>query len=140
MCVLRVSGKDLDPTSVVGLEPCTVYRLGEPRWRSRPDGPRWDTSGFNVAVSEAPWSDLRKQISDACAFLDRHAEEIRTLRAGGAVEDMSLDFPVHQRIGVSTLTQFEFFPAELVQKAGSLGLGLELSIYPSDTGVETKDG
>ncbi len=84
-----------------------------------------------MAVSEAPWSDLRTHVSDACTFLDRHVDAIRGLKAGGAVEDMRLDFPVDLRIGKNVLAQFEFFPPELVQKAGELGLGLEISIYPS---------
>lgn len=48
----------------------------------------------------------------------------------GAVDDMRLDFPVHLRIGEEVFAQFELFPAELVEKAGALGLGLELSMYP----------
>ena len=139
MCVLHVSGRKLDPATVVGLEPYRVYRAGEARRRSRPDGPRWNTSGFSVVVSDAPWSDLGRQVTDACAFLDRHADAIRTLRAGGAVEDMRLDFPVHLRIGEDILAQFEFFPAELVEKAGGLGLGLELSIYSSEQNGEKTD-
>jgi hypothetical protein len=85
-----------------------------------------------VAVSEASWSDLGSQVREACAFLDRHRDEIRALRATGAVQDMRLDFPVRLRIGEKIVAQFEFFPAELVERAGVLGLGLELSIYPSD--------
>lgn len=85
MCTLHVSGRDLDPAKVAkgsGLEPYRVYRAGDARRRSRPDGPQWKTSGFSVAVSEAPWSDLRRQVNDACAFLDRHVHAIRTLRTG----------------------------------------------------------
>jgi hypothetical protein len=132
MCVLHVSGRELDPAVGVPLAAYRVFRVGEPRRPSRPEGPRWDTSGFSVAVSEASWSDLKSQVRDACAFLDRHADEIRTLRASGVVQDMRLDFPVHLRIGERIVAQFEFFPAALVEKAGALGLGLELSIYPAD--------
>ena len=140
MCVLHVSGAALDPDAGVSFKPYRIYRAGEALRRSRPDGPRRDRSGFSVAVSDAPWSDLKTQVRDACAFLDHHAAEMRTLKAGGAVEDMRLDFPVHLRIGENVLAQFEFFPAELVEKAGALGLGLELSIYPSDQDGETMDG
>ncbi len=139
MCVLRVSGKELDPAVGVALAPYRVFRVGEPKRSSRPEGPRWDTSGFSVAVSEASWSDLRSQVRDACVFLDRNSDELRMLRATGAVQDMRLDFPVHLRIGEQILAQFEFFPAELVEKAGALGLGLELSIYPSDQEEELDD-
>lgn len=139
MCILHISGRQLDPATGVGLQPYRVHRAGEPRRRSRPDGPRWSTSGFSVTVSDAPWSDLMRQVSDACAFLDSHGDAIRTLYAGGAVEDMRLDFPVHLRIGDNVLAQFEFFPPELIEKAGRLGLGLEISIYPSRQDGDTRD-
>jgi hypothetical protein len=140
MCVLHVSGRELDPAVAKGLDPYRVYRAGDPRRRSRPDGPRWTTSGFSVIVSDAPCSDLTRQVGDACAFLDKHAEALRTLRTSGAVEDMRLDFPIHLRIGKDVLAQFELFPAELVEKAGALGLGLELSIYPSGPDDARMDG
>ena len=78
---------------------------------------------------------------DACDFLERHTEGLRKLRATGVVQDMRLDFPVHLRIGEKVVAQFEFFPAELVEKAGALGLGLELSIYPSapEEGIPDND-
>lgn len=131
MCDLHVSGRAMDPSVGAPFAPYRVFRVGELRRPSRLDGPRWNTSGFSVAVSDASWSDLRTQVSDACAFLDRNRNEIETLRATGAVEDMRLDFPVDLRIGKKVVVQFEFFPAELVARAGVLGLGLELSIYPS---------
>lgn len=131
MCVLHVSGRELDPTLGDALAPYRVFRVGDPIRRSRPGGPLWDESGFSVEVSEASWSDLGSQVKDACAFLDRHANELRTLRATGAVQDMRLDFPVNLRIGEKNLAQFEFFPGELVARAGEFGIGLELSIYPS---------
>jgi hypothetical protein len=139
MCVLHVSGSQLDPATGVGLQPYRVHRAGDPRRGSRPDGPRWNTSGFSVIVSDAPWSDLKRQVSDACAFLDHHGDAIRTLKADGAVEDMRLDFPVHLRIGENIFAQFEFFPPDLVEKAGGLGLGLEISIYPPGQDGERLD-
>lgn len=130
MCVLHISGRNLDPDVVVGLQPYRVHRVGEARRSSQPNGPKWDTSGLSVEVSDAPWSDLDAQIADACAFLDRHASDLRNLRADDTVEDMRLDFPVSLRIGESVSVQFEFFPRSLTERAGALGLGIELSIYP----------
>ena len=82
-----------------------------------------------MIVSDASWSDLRQQIADACAFLDRHAEDIRSVRAPGTVDDIRLDFPIDSRLSETIAGQFDFFPAELVVRAGALGIGLELSIY-----------
>jgi hypothetical protein len=130
MCVLRISGRDFDPSSADALAPYHVSRVGEPLRPSKPDGPRREESGVRVTVSDAPWSDLAAQARDACAFLDRHAETIRRLRDIGTAEDMRLDFPVNLRISEKVSAQFELLPAQLVERAGALGLSLEISIYP----------
>ena len=54
MCILRVTGKELDVDqhlAVSGLMPDRVFRACEPRWMSRPDGERREMSGFTVEVS-----------------------------------------------------------------------------------------
>jgi hypothetical protein len=139
MCILHVSGAALDPDAGSGLKPYRVDRAGEARRRSRPDGPRWERSGFSVTVSNAPWSDLKRQVSEACSFLDLHGDELRTPRVGGAVVDMRLDFPVHLRLGETVFAQFEFLPPDLVAKAGALGLGLEISIYTASQDSDQGD-
>ncbi len=46
---------------------------------------------------------------------------------------MRLDFPVDLRIDRKrVMAQFDYFPPELVTRAGALGFGIELSIYPPD--------
>lgn len=136
MCVLRVSGKHFDvdrQLAASGLTPGKVFRAGEPRSSSRPDGQRHEASGFTVDVSRASWSSLAGQASDAVAFLKRHRDALTVLRAAPGVEDMRLDFPLDLRIDRETvMAQFDYFPPELVSLAGALGLGLELSIYPVD--------
>ena len=132
MCVLRASGAEFDPESFLQgspLEAAHVFRAGEPRLAWKPEGPKNRTSGFTVDVNDGPWNDLQRQIADACAFLDSHAAEIQRLRAWPGVQDVRLDFPVESRISMSVLAQFEFFPPAIVERAGRLGLGLEISIY-----------
>ena len=136
MCVLRVSGSRFDADAFLAgsrLRPSGIVRTGEPRTRSRPDGPKESRSGFNVAVSDAEWSGSSGQVADACAFLDEHAAELRELRALETVEDMRLDFPLSLRIGHDgAAAQFDYFPPELVTRAGALGLGIEISLYPTE--------
>ena len=130
MCVLHVSGKNLDPAALLEgthLYAYRVYQVGQPR-RHFPDGSRHTSSGFSVNVSDASWSDLRQQVEDACEFLDRHAEDIRRILDSGTVDDMRLDFPIHSRLG-EKFAQFDLFPAKLVTMAGVFGIGLELSTY-----------
>ena len=46
---------------------------------------------------------------------------------------MRLDFPVDLRIDrKNVMAQFDYFPPELVTRAGALGFGIELSVYPRD--------
>jgi hypothetical protein len=55
---LRDSDLDADP----------VYRRGDPKWSSRPDGAKWSESGFSVGVSDADFDDLAGQIRDTLDF------------------------------------------------------------------------
>jgi len=135
MCVLRASGPDFDPDAFLEssiLSPTKVWYRGEPRLpRTRPDGPVVETSGLNVAVSDAEWSDLPAQVEDAERFLAFQRVELERLAATPGVSDLVLDFPIELRIGGSIVAQFDRFPASLVRLAGELGLALELSLYPA---------
>jgi hypothetical protein len=136
MCVLRVTGKEFDVDRQLAASeftPCHVFRKGEPRSASQPDGKRHEVSGFTVDVSRASRSSLVEQARDAVAFLKQHRAALAALRSAPGMEDMRLDFPVDLRIDRKTvMAQFDYFPPELVSLAGSLGLGLEISIYPTD--------
>jgi hypothetical protein len=136
MCVLRVTGRQLDVDqhlAVSGLMPDKVFRAGEPRFMSQPDGKRNEVSGFTVEVSRGSWSSLDDQTNDAMAFLKQHEDALTKLRADPDVEDMRLDFRIDLRIDrKNVMAQFDYFPPELVSRAGALGLGLELSVYPAD--------
>lgn len=140
MCVLRAAGADFEPAAFLegsSLEPTKVYKKGQPRLpRSAPDGPKHDTSGITVAVSDAAWSDLPAQVADAERFLETHQTEIERLARAPGIAELALDFPIELRIdGASVVAQFDRFPASLVGLAGQLGLALELSIYPSSDGA-----
>jgi hypothetical protein len=134
MCVLRVSGRSFDPDSYLaacGLRAYKVFHAGEPEWKSRPEGKRHDASGFRVDVSRE--SDLAAQVRDAVKFLDEFRDVLSKLTSISGVEDMRLDFPVDLRIDrQKIMAQFDYFPPELISKAGALGLGIEVSLYPPD--------
>lgn len=132
MCVLRASGAAFQPEAFLRaskLVPCAVFHKGEPRSRGTRDSDRREKAGFTVDVS-ASWLDLPAQVSDACAFLDEHRDDMARLADG--IEDLRLDFPVTLRIDREEVwAQFHFLPHALVSRAGELGLGLELSVYPA---------
>jgi hypothetical protein len=131
-CVLRVEGKTFDVDAFLAdssLEPYDVFHAGEPR-KLRPERGENKDSGFKVDVSDASWEGLRAQVSDAIAFLDQHRHELERLRAAPGVEDVRLDFAIYLRMNDSVWAQYDYFPPEIVSRAGALGIGLELSIYP----------
>ncbi len=135
MCVLRASGAKFDPDRFLEaspLESCKVFRRGDPPLpKSQPEGPRYETSGVTVDVSDAEWSDLPAQVADAERFLEANRGEIERLAQTPGVTDLTLDFPIELRIdGENVFAQFDRFPASLVRLAGALGLALELSTYP----------
>ena len=89
-------------------------------------------NGLNILVSDAPMSDLVGQVADAERFLSENRPEIERLGNRPGVSDLILDFPIALRIdGENVVAQYNRFPASLVHLAGALGIGLELSIYPS---------
>ena len=131
-CVLRASGANFDVDGFLyrsHLEACAVYRVGDPGLpRSRGPVTR---SGFNVRVSDAEGEtddDWDAQVADACDFLARYADDLLRLMATPGVDEVSLDFNSTLR---DVAVQSEVFPSRLVRDAGRLGLGLEVTLYPS---------
>jgi hypothetical protein len=136
MCVLRVSGRGFDPGLYLSQSRLTahkVFRAGEPRSTSRPQGRPCEVSGLVVEVSRRSGAYLFDQVADAIGFLEEHEQDIAKLRMAPGVDDMRLDFQVDLRIDRDkVMAQFDYFPPKLVSRAGALGLGLEISIYPAD--------
>lgn len=130
MCVLRVNGLAFDPKAYLrtsAMTACSGHIRGRPRLKTKPDGRRYEDSGFTVNVSDASWSNLAAQVRDAVTFIVTHETELAALAAMSEVDDMRLDFPVFRR---DVFVQCEIFPRDLVTLAGRVGLTLELSIYP----------
>src|SRR5215831_249728 len=97
MSVLRVTGKHFDADlhlAQSGLTACKIFRAGEARSPLRPEGKRFQVSGFVVDVSHDSRGSLIDQAPDAIAFLKEHEGALGQLRAAPGVEDMRLDFPV----------------------------------------------
>ncbi len=80
-------------------------------------------------VSDCEFDDVPGQLQDALAFLSDHAADIRRMmqtRESAA----TLDFARETR---EEGFQYLAFPALLVQRAGALGIGLEISLCPAQT-------
>ena len=111
-----------------GLKPYEVYRKGEPSHRTKTDSTFHDSSGFKVAVSDAEFEGLQKQIADAISFLKQNRQELERLRGFPGVEGACLDFALNKR---DVFCQQDTLPAELLYLSGSIGLDIDLSQFPA---------
>src|SRR5260370_21635056 len=126
-CVLRISGKQFAAREFADntrMPVCKVYVRGEPRLpRSQPDGRKNKLSGVNITVSQADFTNLKRQIREALSFLGKYKPALGRVRRAAGVEQITLDFGVASR---QVAAQFDYFPPELLLAAGELGIGLEI--------------
>jgi hypothetical protein len=125
--MLSAGGAEFDADTY--LEGCpfgdvTRYERGDPRWPGSLGTHR--TSGFRVTVSRAGSDDLPAQIEEAIAFLDDHEEELRRLARFDGVDEVELDFAVEWR---DLAMQTDWFPPELLWRAGALDIALRVTHY-----------
>jgi hypothetical protein len=94
---------------------------------SQPEGPRNTSSAVNFEASGADFSDLKLQMEEALDFVREHEGFITRLREFPGVEGLALDFgaEIHPQ-GCSSFN----FGSELLLAFGTLGISLELSVYP----------
>ena len=131
-CVLRARGTNFAVDEFLSkskLKPIVVARRGHPQYpNSRPSSQVPDNSGFHVDVSDAEFSQLQTQIEDAVQFLKKNNEELARLVAFPGVDRIALDFGIEER---DVAAQSENFPPNLLSAAGSLGIWLAFTLYPS---------
>jgi hypothetical protein len=134
-CILRVSGNHFASRAYAQrtkLPIVSAYVRGEARLpRSKPNGKKIATSGVDIKVSTAGFTNLKRQIRDAVSFLSRNRIALRRLARTRGVEELTLDFGVSDR---AVAAQFDYFPPELIAAAGSLGIGIEVSRYHAFNG------
>jgi hypothetical protein len=124
-CVLRASGDLFEPLEFLSsstLKACNVFLKGQPRGKKSD----WDSSGFTVEVSAAEGDELMKQIQDAFGFLRLNQEELLRLNSCAGLSDLRLDFGLNRKDG---FLQSSYLPPELLELAGALKIGIEISIY-----------
>jgi len=127
-CVLRASGDHFEPKVFLDdspFVPCSVFRKGERKSENR----SWSSSGFTVVVSDASGDDWVQQIQDAIEFLREHNDEVARLMKFEDLESVDLDFAVNRKNG---FLQSSHLPPALLTLAGTLAIGIEISIYGED--------
>jgi hypothetical protein len=128
-CVLRAIGVSFDVDAFLAKSPFraqAVFHRGSPKMPGSPDGAKWASSGFNVAVSDQGFDDLALQVRDAARFLNLHEDELRRLGGFPGVEEVCLDFGIRRR---DVAMQTEVFPADLLWQAGALDIDLVVTHY-----------
>jgi hypothetical protein len=134
MCVLRVSSRRKTLTDFLSESQIPHYDAHDkntPQKFGREKGKPFGYSGFKSSVSEKEWDDLPGQIAHAIRFLQRYKSDLKQLRDEYKVRDLTLDFPYYLRIGRNNVVmQRDFLPPKLIELAGELGIGIELSLYP----------
>lgn len=129
-CVMRAAGKNFDVDTFLknnSLTPLAVFRQGETKSPSNPCSRINVQSSINIAVSNASFDNIKRQIKDAIIFLTENKADIKRLMRFKGVEGAELDFASHKD---GAFLQEVEFTSELVALAGSLGLSIKLSQYP----------
>lgn len=127
-CNLHVTGDGFDVEAFLAnspFEPYDVFRRGE--FKGRKNHKRQDCSGFSLEVSKV-YGDLGKQCEEVTVFLQEYHGEMSRLRAFPGVTEVWLHFGYERR---EVAVQSEWLPPELLVLVGSLGLGIQLSLYPN---------
>jgi hypothetical protein len=129
-CMFIVSGAKFDPDTFLKrskFKPYSVWHKGDPVLpQTKPDGKKHPSSGFNCEVSRKGFGNVSGQIRDAVRFLTKWRREILKLTRCPEVEDAFLNFGIWKR---DVVGQFDHCPAELIQSAGRVGIGITLSAY-----------
>ena len=125
--VLHVDGEEFDPDSLLpslSLRPYRVYRKGDPTGRR---GQLHTSSGFCCDVSSVDGL-LSAEAADALEFLSKHRADLARIREDPTVRDLRIDFGYYRR---DVAVQCDYLSPELLRLAGELGIGFELSLYPT---------
>ncbi len=117
------------------IEAFKVWRKGQPRFNSNPNGRLNETSGINIELSCSDFSEIEKQITEAISFCKSHEEALTELVShqgvDGAVADFGAD--IHPPGWCSF-----YFESELLKLLGNIGISLGLSVYPTNDEDETE--
>lgn len=126
-CMLRISGVDLDVTTVSSQHPLPgqiVWKKGEARVLK---GKFHVDSGVSVVVSDADLDQFDLQVKDATQFLELHSGTITDIVTFPGVEEVIFDFGI--ALFEDRLASSSYLPPRFIQLAGNAGVGVMLSHY-----------
>jgi hypothetical protein len=123
-CILRVSAKDFDVDAFLSVTTFKPYRVDHQGQAYGRRGKIYQNSGFCVDVSRH--EELKQQIPDAIQFLKENQAELQRVSEVFSKIFLTLDFGHCAR---DVAAQFDYLPPELLLLAGSLNIGIEISLY-----------
>jgi|WetSurMetagenome_2_1015567.scaffolds.fasta_scaffold648531_1 hypothetical protein len=137
--VLRIWGENFNVTEYLKtnkLKPFKIYYKDEPVNKLKPEGIKHNSSGFLIATTKSSFDNLDFQVKETIRFLKRNLKYLEPLSKDKSITESVLDFGINSRIdsGNGEMTQYDFFPSELLRLAGNLGFDICLSQY-----YETKE-
>jgi hypothetical protein len=125
-CILRAGGREFEPDAFLAGSPFDQATVHAPGERFTAGAAVSESRGLSLTVSDAEMDDLDGQIEEAIEFLDRHEDELRRLGRYHGVEVIEIDFGIEWR---DVAAQTDWFPPELLWRAGALDIGLRVSHY-----------
>lgn len=100
----------------------------------------YEDYGFSCDVSDREWHDVEGQVVDMISFLEVYGSYLETLKKTHHIDDWRFDLPYECRLDETYFTQCDYLPPKLMLLAGSLGIGIELSLYwPSSEEGDDED-
>ena len=140
MCVFRATGDLFRPSEFLAssaFDPIVVFSKGDPVLRRQGAGPRRETSGFHLSVSDGSWSELTQQAGEAEEFLRQNRNELVRLSRFPGVTNLVLNFPLEKGAGREEATvELRGLPESLSRLASELDISLEISVYPVSEGPD----
>lgn len=127
-CYLSASGEQFDVDTFLedsSFDPDVVHYVGD---KTRLPGRFCENSGFAVYINDV-FGQLNVQIPPALQFLRDQQMELRRLVGFPGVTDVRIVFTYCPG---NLPTRDEYFPPELLHLAGSLSIGITLSVYPGE--------
>ena len=130
MCAyLRVEGETFDVDGFLDgstIKPDQVFHRGLQKERLK--GKNWPCNGFGIEIGGA-FGQLDSQITEIIKFFGEHRQELARLSHFPGVSDIRLIFSYCPGNGANVT---EYLPPVVLGSLGSIGVGIELDIYPGD--------
>jgi hypothetical protein len=139
-CILGFLGENFNVDAFVkqsGIIPYSVFYKSDPKYQSKPDGPKLESSGCKVEVSKAGFDEFNEQVSDAILYLNANRHSLQYITSTEGLEHAYLDFGANFN-PANGFVQNQHLPLELLKLAAEYGISINLSMYEPPSAEEIK--